>query len=329
MSQTINDLRVEFMSLFEIEWRECLQSLGYIQRQLLLGSRLRPQIVFWGYLSGVDIHTKITLSNAVYMAVSIELIHKASLLLDDWIDGDVARHGESAFHVEFGEHSTVMIAMLMVSESFDRLLKLDASYKEKNDSLGLLIKTTKSMTSGILKELELSDETQYEQDMIRKIALLETATIISNSFLLGHSISNRQNNDMKLLLAKIGEMSGYLFQLLNDLEAISDPTSNEKHKGVSNLDFNRYRKNLVVTKLYDFLTRKEKVLLTEITDANAIMALSKKYKINEAIMREADLVFNEILQLVSISTKYGASYEWSVGFEEFLYMLREVARKRV
>lgn len=83
--KNMSNLEIEdrFLSSFDCAWNETLEHYKCRQAQLNSGSRLRPLMVLWGYIANV--------------AVSIELIHKGTILLDDWIDQDEARHGEKAF----------------------------------------------------------------------------------------------------------------------------------------------------------------------------------------------------------------------------------------
>jgi len=303
--------------------------MGCSQNQLLIGSRLRPQFVLWGYLSCTELNADIPLEGTVSLAVSIELIHKASLLLDDWIDDDFARHGENAFHVDYGAYSAVMTSILMVIESLDRLIKTQSASVATSECFELLIKTTKSMACGAIEELALNNFTQFDYHINRRIALLETAKIISNALLLGYSQCNQRNNFLQEILNKIGELCGFLFQTLNDLESFSDSDRNKQHKGQENHDYDRFRKNLVIAKLYELLSNKEKETLVKMSDIDILMKYYRKYKIEELTIRELEITFNEIITLISSGQKYGATLKWVSGFTEFMYMLKDVASNRL
>src|SRR5215207_4255560 len=93
-----------FINLFRAEWKGHIQSFpGRYQagKQLLSGSRFRPMLVCWGYLlSGSDFHGQAR-RNVAQAAVYVELLHKATLLIDDLIDHDASRNGEESFHRQF------------------------------------------------------------------------------------------------------------------------------------------------------------------------------------------------------------------------------------
>ena len=129
-----------FLQTFDLYWNQVLNELGSQQAQLVSGNRLRPQICLWGYLStispcDVHIHDYDQIAN---IAVSIELVHKASLLIDDWIDGDKERHGHPAFHTEYSPQYAVLYALNMIGLSMLRLenifpnsLVLPQHYKQR------------------------------------------------------------------------------------------------------------------------------------------------------------------------------------------------------
>lgn len=329
MNKDIMAIQYSFSKLFDVEWRKTMQTLHCNQSQLLIGSRLRPQIVLWGYLTCVDTSKELALPEVSYLAVSIELIHKASLLLDDWIDDDTARHGENAFHIDYGAHSAVMMAMLMVTEALNRLTKTQFPDTDNYECLETIIRTAKAMTCGALEELSLDKGTQFDYEINKRIALLETAEIISCSLLLGHSLCENKNSELNAILSKIGELCGFLFQTQNDLESFSHAAKNKQYKGKENYDFNRYRKNLVVSRLYGLLSKKEKAILLKADNPDDVEKLLCKYKVIELTMREMEIVFDEIINLISCAQRYGATYTWSIGFAEFMHMLKKTAYERL
>jgi heptaprenyl diphosphate synthase len=326
--KAVEELSRKFLDLFEAEWQTVLNKIDCNHRQLIVGSRLRPQIVLWGYLAGVSWADDYDLHLPTHTAVSIELIHKASLLLDDWVDDDIARHGETAFHLDFGEHFTVMTAMKMVAEAINRLTNISISKDAKLHSINLITNTALSMSSGVLSELSLNTKTLFDLDHIKSIAQLETAEIIGDALLLGYIASCNDNSNMKAYLKKIGNLSGFLFQTLNDLESFSNAIMNRQHKGKENFDVNRKRKNIVIAYLYSILSEKEKTKFLN-TDIKYITILYNKYQIKDLVLREMELVFNEIEILVESCKTNGASNEWKNGYSHFISLLQKVALQKV
>lgn len=328
MINDFNALTKEYLALFQAEWFRILEKVDCNQKQLVAGSKLRPQIVLWGYLAGVNWNGELNLQVPAYAAVSVELIHKASLLLDDWIDDDDERHGEHAFHVDYGEHIAAMTAMKMVAESINHLLLSDQGNDLKLTTIRLLMQTATTMTNGVLAELALDDETMFDLDLIKRIAQMETSEIIGNALLIGYALGGNANDILAMYLKKIGDLSGYLFQTLNDLESFSNAVMNRQYKGRENFDFNRNRKNIVVAYMYSLLSEKEQKEMTY-TDTRYVVSLYEKHHIKRLILREMELVFSEIETLIKSMVEHGAPEEWVEGYAWFIHLLMQVASKRV
>lgn len=113
-----------FLETFEIEWNKLILDYDFSELcQLNNGNRLRPMLVIWGYLLNRDNDVLFDISNEdlqfiMNPCVMIEAIHKMSLLVDDWIDGDVARHGAATFHVLYGADTAVLLAVNILLKDF-------------------------------------------------------------------------------------------------------------------------------------------------------------------------------------------------------------------
>ena len=110
-------LNQKFMNIFNHNWNTLMQTFFFQQKQFSSGNRLRPRIVLLGYLSTKN---ELELMPNEYdfiskLSMSIEIIHKSSIILDDLIDKDPARHGQTAFHIEHGAENTMMFAIQMLS----------------------------------------------------------------------------------------------------------------------------------------------------------------------------------------------------------------------
>ena len=228
MDKTLNEFTPIFLDEFEHIWNETLQKLKYNQNQLVIGNRLRPQICLWGYLSlypNIEV-TNISLSNIASVSVSIEMIHKASLLLDDWIDCDSERHGKPTFHKEYSPQETVLVALNLISFSMYRLKSIFQGSNKKLPihyfiCLETLLNTIYSMARGALDEIRLNNDTLYCTDVINNISSMETSKIISNSLLLGYYVGLNEKTPDPIIekhFNQIGETCGYIFQVMKLLQ---------------------------------------------------------------------------------------------------------------
>lgn len=325
-----------FLQKFDLHWNRVLNELGSHQAQLVSGNRLRPQICLWGYLSTISpcdvlIHDYDQIAN---IAVSIELVHKASLLLDDWIDGDKERHGHPAFHAEHTPQYAVLFALNLIGLSMLRLenifpnsLVLPQHY---NLCLNTLIKTICSMAKGAAEELELQKSEFFDNEKIREIVQLETAEILGNSMLIGYyaGVGNNRDIQVETIFKKLGDQCGYLFQALNDIEAFENPQQLKKHKGTVNFDLFSGRKNLAISALYQVASKKDQVLLRNANEVE-LLELMRKYHIVETFRLELSVVYNDILSASTMLQSIGLPADWCKSFRRFLMQVKEYAEARL
>ena len=200
-----------FIEHYEKKWDETLADIYYHTNLLEYGHKFRPRLVYWGYCAG---STQTDFNENDYDAISqvavcIELVHKASILLDDYIDGDTARHGMDAFHITHGPERTMIFSLHILCRSLRIINEIFADYINDSTyskvSLKLVIQTLEDMTLGVLRELDLPDNVSMQKlDEIKEIMHLETASLITNSLLIGYLLSrNIKTNDIELF-EKIG-----------------------------------------------------------------------------------------------------------------------------
>ena len=336
MQMILNQVLTRYQPIFEANWQSALNELHTAQVQLTSGSRLRPQLTLLGYLASLSPKCWETddLSLAAQVAVSIELIHKASLLLDDWIDGDMQRHGLPAFHAETTPEQAVLLAVKMVGLSTYRLRGVFPSDVIMPHSYFLcmdtLIDTIYSMASGAYKELTIGPADLYNFESVREIAKLETAEIIGNSILMGFysNMGNRRFPEAEAQFKKIGDKCGYIFQAMNDLEVFSKPKALHEHKGHLNFDISTRRKSLTISLLYQIASKQDRAKL-EGADRTELCALSQKYQIVKYYMHELEKEYASLLEDAVALASMGISSEWCSLFQAFLEIIKKTAEDRL
>ena len=325
-----------FLNSFDIIWTDTISSMGLDGAQLKVGNRLRPQICLWGYLATVNSYDVAThdYSHIANIAVSIELVHKASLLIDDWIDGDSERHGNPSFHIEYSPQQAVLCALNMIGCAMDRLESAftDDVVLPHNYYLCLktVLKTVCSMAKGALEELRLENAEFFNSEKIREITQLETAEIIGNSLLLGYyaGAGEHVNPQIEVRFKEIGDKCGYLFQALNDLEAYASPNKLIEHKGELNLDYQSKRKNLAIATLYELASIQDRQILIE-SDQAALLALMNRYNVIDTMRRELNNIYPELMDSCMIDSAYGISKSWVTGFQTFMQSVKKFAEDRL
>lgn len=327
-----------FIEHYEKKWNEILLDVYYHTELLNYGHKFRPRLVYWGYCAGKSITDMNTndYDAIAQVAVCIELVHKASILLDDYIDGDTARHGINAFHITHGPERTMIFSLNILCRSLSIINETFMEYIDDSTyskiSMKLVIQTLEDMTLGVLRELDLSDDVSRQKlDDVKEIMHLETASLITNSLLVGYLLSqNKEMNNINLF-QEIGKDLGYIFQVLNDLEPFCSKRNND-HKGSLNTDISRNRKNICVPLLYIYLTPKEKRKLqntpSEEKDA-LLLNLFQKYRIQEKLFNEINNVCKRIHNNITLMTRKPQLQEWCDHFNAFVDSVITVSKKRL
>lgn len=239
-----------FINLFQAQWKEHIKSFParyQTGQQLVLGSRFRPLLVSWGYLlSGSDFtnHNRVEIAK---LAVYIELLHKATLLIDDLIDQDDTRNGHESFHLEFSNDEAILFAIYLLGDCIQRLSLVAARTRAEwfPEIVELLGEAIKDMALGGIEEVTSPNDHLASFSKAKRIIELQTIALIKNGLLTGYQYG-RGNMDHVAIIDSLGYDCGYLFQVLNDLEPFLGADLNVRHKGAVNFDVLRSRKNITV-----------------------------------------------------------------------------------
>lgn len=332
-------IQKKYIRVFEENWNKLMDALFFQQAQFNSGNRLRPYIVLMGYLSTKD---NLALSEQEYYDISqisicIELIHKSSLILDDLIDNDPARHGKMAFHIEYGLENTMMFAVNLLSVAVKRMNKFIQNSKKhyilKEKGINLLSKIMYDMSLGELEELSLDNISKYDYKKVQDIIYLETSTLISNSLLLGYYAGNGESEDVEKTLKSIGRECGYIFQVMNDMEPFCQQIKIKQHKGRLNTDILQTKKNIVLALMYNLISLDEKNEIEAAKSVDDINSLVIKYfnfyKIKDTFMREIKLIHYNIYEQIDNLRKYGISSNWCTLFKTFIDTIIQECKNRL
>jgi len=235
------------------------------------GSRLRPLLVAWGYLLSGSDFSKTQRTEVANLAVYVELLHKATLLIDDFLDGDNARHGLPAFHAEFSGHEAVLFAIYLLGDCLDRLSSAIRPLRSESgplNTIDLLSRAIRNMALGALEEVNLSREEFGSIQKIKRIMELQTAALIKNGLLVGYRSGGGDPPDDRTV-DSLGNDAGYMFQVFNDLEPFYAAHLNSEYKGAENTDIGRFRKNLTVAVLLTQLNTSDRREFDRLRESSA------------------------------------------------------------
>lgn len=152
-------------------------------------------------------------------AVAIEMVHAASLAVDDLpaLDGSDARRGRPALHRQFGEAQAILAAHALVAAAFQVLI---AAPLESERTLTLIKFFSaavggRGMALGELLDIEKGNTTDRAVDQLKTAVLFQTAAE-AGGLVAG------VGDDLLALLGQFGTRIGCCYQTLDDLEDTPD-----------------------------------------------------------------------------------------------------------
>ncbi len=170
------------------------------------GKRLRPALLLLA--AGASGYRG---PSAIRLGAVAELIHSATLVHDDVIDGANTRRGRPSANVRWGNHMSVLAGDWLYMQSFEMALR------ERNFKiLDILIDLTQNMVEGELLQLTRLGKIDLTEAEATELAYRKTACLFSGCARLG-AVLGRQPERVEEALAEYGRNAGLAFQLVDDL----------------------------------------------------------------------------------------------------------------
>jgi octaprenyl-diphosphate synthase len=212
LARGIFDLVREDLALVEQEITSqnaaAIQPASEISRYLSEGGgkRLRPALLLLA--AGASGYRG---ASAIRLGAVVELIHSATLIHDDVIDGANTRRGRPSANARWGNHMSVLAGDWLYMQSFEMALR------ERNFTiLDILIDITQNMVEGELLQLTLLGRMDLSETEATELAYRKTACLFSGCARLG-AVLGRQSKNIEDALAEYGRNAGLAFQLVDDL----------------------------------------------------------------------------------------------------------------
>ena len=171
------------------------------------GKRLRPKLFL------LCAHTKKICSNEklLPLATALELIHTASLVHDDILDGAKKRRGAETLNSIYGAQIAVLVGDFLFAKAF----QLVAENNYGDEVSGILSKLVKNLCIGEIMQdralFKIPTLTEYYSRID-----LKTAFFLSTCCRLGGLVSELKNSEIENL-ANYGTSLGLAFQIVDDL----------------------------------------------------------------------------------------------------------------
>jgi octaprenyl-diphosphate synthase len=188
--------------------RHAIEPIAQISSYLLEGGgkRLRPAVLLLaagaaGYRG----------PGAIRLGTVVELIHGATLMHDDVIDGADTRRGRPSANSRWGNHMSVLAGDWLYMQSFQLALQ------ERNFRiLDVLIDLTQRMVEGELLQWTNLGRMDLTEEEALNLAYRKTACLFSGCARLG-AVLACADSPAEELLADYGRYAGLAFQLVDDL----------------------------------------------------------------------------------------------------------------
>src|ERR1700690_328850 len=170
------------------------------------GKRLRPALLLLA--AGASGYRG---ESAIRLGAVVEMIHSATLIHDDVIDGANTRRGRPSANARWGNHMSVLAGDWLYMQSFEMALQ------ERNFAvLDILIDLTQNMVEGELLQLTRLGLTDLTETEATELAYRKTACLFSGCARLG-AVLGKQPKHVEDALAEYGRNAGLAFQLVDDL----------------------------------------------------------------------------------------------------------------
>ncbi|MFY9582921.1 MAG: polyprenyl synthetase family protein [Candidatus Acidiferrales bacterium] len=170
------------------------------------GKRLRPALLLLS--AGACSYRG---PSAIRLGAVVELIHSATLIHDDVIDGADTRRGRPSANSRWGNHMSVLAGDWLYMQSFEMALR------ERNFKiLDILIQLTQNMVEGELIQLTKLGRIDLTEHDALALATRKTACLFSGCARLG-AVLGRHGDGVEQALAEYGRNAGLAFQLVDDL----------------------------------------------------------------------------------------------------------------
>ena len=170
------------------------------------GKRLRPALLLLA--AGASCYRG---PSAIRLGAVVEMIHSATLVHDDVIDGAQTRRGRPSTNARWGNHMSVLAGDWLYMQSFELALR------ERNFAvLDILINLTQNMVEGELLQLTQIGRIDVSEADATELAFRKTACLFSGCAQLG-AVLGRQRKPVAEALAEYGRNAGLAFQLVDDL----------------------------------------------------------------------------------------------------------------
>lgn len=194
-----------YLETLESEAPTIAQALVHLQKGL--GKRLRPIIVI---LTAECFGVRN--DRVIQAAVSLELLHMASLIHDDIVDESMVRRGESSFNALLGNHKSVLLGDYILSNAFSLAISLGIPPLVQR-----MAKLGASLSEGELLQLDIAQLADTTEEQYMTVIRQKTAALIQCCMMTGATVAGVEDPQILQNLSDASMDLGIAFQIKDDI----------------------------------------------------------------------------------------------------------------
>lgn len=172
------------------------------------GKRLRPLVAA---LAGLTVSPTIDRARMVRLGACLEMIHMATLIHDDVIDGALTRRGKPTAAAEYGTTASILSGDALLAKAM-RILAQDGDLQ--------IIRTVSSavveMAEGEVREVEVRGDFELTEEEHIQILRMKTAAFVECGCMVGAMVAQATDSQIEAL-GRYGHHMGLAFQIADDL----------------------------------------------------------------------------------------------------------------
>ena len=224
----INKELAEFIELFEQSLSHDDGLLGLALKAIRQrgGKRMRPMLVLliaknFGRVTDVTQRA----------AISLELLHTASLVHDDVVDESMERRGQASVNASYNNKMAVLVGDYILSTSL-----LQVSYTHSDEIVRYLALLGQTLSDGEILQLANISNSELSEDVYYKVIERKTASLFETCAAVG-AVSAGASEDVVEAARQFGRNIGMIFQIRDDIfdyyedSRIGKPTGNDMAEG--------------------------------------------------------------------------------------------------
>ncbi len=258
------------------------------------GKRIRPMLVFLVAKACGNV-TKST----YHGAVTVELLHTATLIHDDVVDESFTRRGQPSANAIFDNKRSVLAGDYVLSSALRESVKTD-----NFEVIAIISQLGQKLAEGELNQYSLANEIIVDEEEYFRVIELKTASLLEACAKIGAITSGADSKTVENF-GKIGNILGVAFQIRDDIfdyykADVGKPTGNDIREGKITLPLIYALKNapeadsekmMQIINARDFSTDNIEKL---IAFAKQHGGIEYAQKTNEQLLNQAEQLLNKI-----------------------------------